>query len=166
MSAFTLVELTPTAIMQAFGPAGCLYEQSILNAMKMTVAGYIGGSYELRRYVNGAHMLLLADKAVHEVTFGPESSSMSLEGASMFANCLVSAQLCQHYYDLGNEEQNTFFHDLAAAQRQAISNSINFVMDKSAPGGEGYRELNDDEKTIVRASFPHPETSIIDRFMD
>lgn len=166
MSAFTLVELTPNAIMQAFGPAGCLYEQSVLNAMKKTVVGYSGGSFELRRYVNGAHMLILADKAIHEIAFGPGSSSMSLEGASMFANCLVSAQLCQHYYDLDNEEQNTFFHDLAAAQRQAISNCINFVLDKSAPGGEGYRDLNEDEKIIVKQSSPHPDSSIIDRLMD
>lgn len=166
MLSFTVIALTPASLVQAFGPAAHLYEQSVLNGMDKIVSDYEGGLYELRKFVNGAHALVLDEQTMHAITFSNNTASLSLEGASLLINCIVSAQLCEFFYEKNDAAQNQFFHDQHAALKDALNNRIGFVIDPLAPSGEGYRDPTSDELETLAANKSHPEASIIIRLLD
>jgi hypothetical protein len=160
MNAYSVLPTTPDSILAAYGEAGSQYEQSLLTAMRMLVVGYQGGAYELRRYPNGAHALVNPSLEIHHVGFMNNNTEMTLEAASLLANCIVAGQLCELFYTENNQILNLQFHDLTHGLKDSINNRIRFVIDKSSP--EGTRDPTNAEiqKTLELAAHPYAKNII------
>lgn len=165
MDHFQLITpFSPDALFAVYGKHCHTFEQSVLNFMHKKVQGYTGGLYSLRQYANGAYAMALDYEATVSVQGTYEDHQLSMEGASLLANLVVSHQLCEVLYEQGDEAGNNLFYNLHHALLQALKGRATFALDMSDPSQEG--AISPEKAEAIRIGGPHKDLAEIERYLD
>lgn len=144
------------------GKYAATYDGDLFTAMaRLAGPQYPHGLWELREFSNGAMAMVLTSQ---EQVVIPNYSdlcdeTLSLEAASLVANCIVLSSNCMKAFEAGDESANERFHDLYHALRHAIAGVMNFRI-----ADTGIAEPTEEDLQLPRAK--HPESEVINRLLN
>lgn len=150
-----------------FGAACVPYEQYIYYFMtKMCGDAYQGGSWEFRKYPNGAlAMVFPSDKVIDPVTLNGYSVTCSLEAISYAINLIVVSGVGSEASNKGSEALQNLCHDMYHGLLDMLAGRMRFII---TPGeGDGFRDPSEEEIAAVLPRLrKHPELSAIGEIID
>lgn len=153
-------------LFKEFGRYSLGYDTALFNMTSKISGGvYKGGMWELRRYYNGALLLVMPDSEVVEAKpYNQNYVSCSIEAISIAANIMLLSLRCTEAYGAGDVFYNTLMHDHYHAAKQAIEGYSNFKIEN-----QKVRDFTPEELLIVareNLNSKHPESSKIARIID